>query len=85
MGEASATEGGRPKTHTPFRPGLFRKTGEAFDLAGKGVFGLSGLNLVIGSPHPAGANWLRLSLCVVLSSGFVALGIYLQAKAEETR
>ena len=48
MAEAGATEAVKPKKHSPFIQTLFRKSGEATDLGGKALIGLSGLSHVLG-------------------------------------
>jgi hypothetical protein len=70
------------KKHSAFYQVVFRKTGEAFDLGGKAVIGLSGLgSLLQGS---ARIDWIGLGARASVGGVFLALGIYLQAKAEET-
>ena len=49
-----ADEPAPAKTHMAFVQVVYRKTGEALDLAGKGVFGLSGLSLFVTGAHQAG-------------------------------
>jgi hypothetical protein len=75
----AATAG--PKTHSAFYRVVFRRTGEAFDLGGKPVIGLSGL----GSRRQGAAriDWVGLGARASVGGVFLALGIYLQAKAEE--
>ena len=80
-----ADEPAPAKTHTAFVQVVLRKTGEAADLAGKAVFGLSGLNLFVTGAHTAEVDRWRVAACLALGGGLIAMGIYLQAKAEETR
>ena len=63
---------------------MFRKFGEAFDLGGKAVVGLAGLGSVFKARRFVDVDWPHLLIGLVVGGAVVALGIYLQAKAEET-
>ena len=84
MAEAGATEAVKPKKHSPFIQTLFRKSGEATDLGGKALIGLSGLSHVLGDHSFQHLDWRWFGSVVVVGGAMVILGIYLQAKAEET-
>jgi hypothetical protein len=84
MTEASAPEAAKPKKHSPFAQVIFRKLGETLDLGGKAVAGLGGFGLIAKAHQLGDVDWLRLVVGLILGGAVVALGIYLQAKAEET-
>ena len=74
----------KPKKHSAFAQVVFRKLGETLDLGGKAVVGLGGLGSVFKAHGLADIDWPRLLAGLTLGGVVVALGIYLQAKAEET-
>ena len=73
-----------PKKHSAFAQVVFRKSGEVMDLGGKALIGLSGLGHVLGDHDVRRLNWRWLGLVLLASGAAVVVGIYLQAKAEET-
>ena len=73
-----------PKKHSPFMQVVFRKSGESLDLAGKALLALSGAGSLLQAHGAPALDWRRVALGLIVGSGFVAVGIYLQAKAEET-
>ena len=81
-GEAGTAD--KPKKHSPFAQVVFRKTGEAFDLGGKALVGLAGLGSAVGAHRLQDVGWLRLLGGFAIGGVLIAVGIYLQARAEET-
>ncbi len=79
-----ATTADKPKTHSPFAQTAFKKSGEALDLGGKALISFSGLGPLLKAKSFADVDWLRLTVEVLVGGAFLAFGIYLQAKAEET-
>ncbi|WP_174301039.1 hypothetical protein [Caulobacter sp. S45] len=75
---------GKPKKHSAFAQVVFRKPGETLDLGGKAIVGLGGLGSVIKAGGLSSVDWPRSLAGLVVGGAVVALGIYLQAKAEET-
>ncbi len=73
-----------PKRHSAFYQVVFRKTAEAFDLGGKAVIGLSGLGSLLQAHGSGPVDWVGLGARACVGGFFLALGIYLQAKAEES-
>ena len=84
MAEANVTEAAKPKRHSAFVQVVFRKFGEAFDLGGKAVIGLAGFGSMFKVSRFADVDWPHLLTGLVVGGAFLAFGIYLQAKAEET-
>ena len=74
----------KPKKHSPFTQVIFRKSGEAADLAGKALIGFSGVGSLLQVQKTAHMDWFGLIFRAAVGVAFLALGIYLQAKAEET-
>ena len=72
------------KKHSAFAQVVFRKSGEVMDLGGKALIGLSGLGHVLGDHNVQHLDWRWLGVVLVASGAAVVVGIYLQAKAEET-
>ena len=77
-------EADNPKKHSAFAQVVFRKFGEAFDLGGKAVVGLAGFGSAFKPRRFVDVDWPHLLAGLVVGGAIVALGIYLQAKAEET-
>ena len=84
MAEANVTEAAKPKRHSAFVQVVFRKFGEAFDPGGKAVVGLAGFGSVFKARRFADIDWSHLLAGLVVGGAILGLGIYLQAKAEET-
>ena len=84
MPDGQRADPDKPKKHAPFYQVVFRKSGEAADLGGKALIGLSGLGSLLQAHSVARVDWLGLLVRVAIGGVFLALGIYLQAKAEET-
>ena len=84
MAGEGATAADKPKEHSPFVQVVFRRSGETADLAGKALLGFGGFKSVAQAHRWTDLDWPRL--LVVISCGGLAIGvgIYLQAKAEET-
>jgi hypothetical protein len=82
MPDGLAVAAAIPKKHSAFYQVVFRKTGEAFDLGGKALIGLSGLGSLLQGA--ARVDWVGLGGRACVGGVFLAPGIYLQAKAEET-
>ncbi len=82
MAERAPAE--KPKKHSAFMQVILRKSGEALDLGGKGLLGFSGLGHLLGDHNTPRLSWKWLSVEVILGGLWLLLGIYLQAKAEET-
>ena len=76
-------EAGEPKTHSAFAQVVFRKFGEAFDLGGKAVVGLAGFGSAFKARRFVDVDWPHLLAGPMVGGAVVALGIYLQAKAEQ--
>ena len=81
-GEAATTD--KLKTHSPFMQVVLRKSGEAMDLGGKALIGLSGASHVLGDRSVQHLDLRWFSVVVAIGGAAVIFGIYLQAKAEET-
>ena len=81
---AEATETAPPKRHSAFAQVVFRKLGESLDLGGKTIVGLGGAGPLFKAHGFVDMDWPRLLTWLVVGGAIVALGIYLQAKAEET-
>lgn len=79
--ETNPTKNGlAPKARSAFVKTFMRKSGEAFDLAGKALLGVSLLKqFAAGEPFPEDAFGIVAALTGFL---FVIAGIYLQAEAE---
>ncbi len=84
MTEARGPEAAKPKRHSAFAQVIFRKFGEAFDLGGKAVVGLAGFGSMFKARRFADVDWPHLLAGLVVGGAILGLGIYLQAKAEET-
>ena len=82
---AEETAAAKPKTHSPFMQVILRKGGEAMDLGGKALIGLSGASHVLGDHSVQHQDWRWFSVVVAVGGAAVIFGIYLQAKAEETQ
>jgi hypothetical protein len=83
MSEGLAAEA-RPKRRSAFYQVVFRKSGEAFDLGGKALIGLSGLGALLQAHGSGPVDWVGLVARACVGGVFLALGIYLLAKADET-
>ena len=77
-------EADKPKKHSAFAQVVFRKFGEAFDLGGKAVVGLAGFGSAFKARRFVDVDWPHLLAGLMVGGAVVGLGIYLQAKAEET-
>ena len=84
MTDAGTSGATKPKRHSAFAQVVFRKFGEAFDLGGKAVVGLAGFGSVFKVRRFADVDWPHLLTGLLVGGAFLAFGIYLQAKAEET-
>ena len=84
MAEVGATDAAKPKKHSAFAQTAFKKSGEALDLGGKALIGFSGLGPLLKAKTFADVDWIRLMVEVAFGGAFLAFGIHLQAKAEET-
>ena len=83
MAEGDPTQAALKK-HSPFYQMVFRKTGEVFDLGGKALIALSGLGSLLQAYGAARVDWLSLARKLMVGGVLLAIGVYLQAKAEET-
>ena len=79
-----AAAAAKPKKHSAFAQVVFRRFGEAFDLGGKAVVGLAGFGSAFKARHFVDVDWPHLLVGLAVGGAFLAPGIYLQAKAEET-
>ena len=84
MAETGPSGGGKPKRHSAFAQVVFRKFGEAFDLGGKAVVGLAGFGAAFKVRRLVDVDWPHLLTGLAVGGAIISLGIYLQAKAEET-
>ena len=72
------------KKHSAFAQVIYRKIGETGDLAGKALVGVGGFGALATVHKLADVQWSRLVAGLVTGGVAIGIGIYLQAKAEET-
>jgi len=71
LGEAAA----RPKKHSAFYQVVLRKSGEAFDLGGKALIGLSALGSLLQAHGSGPVDWVGLVARACVGGVFPVLGI----------